>query len=312
MNTSPRVDVILSTYNGADFLSEQIESILIQTYRNWRLVIRDDASDDSTAAILNDYHGRYPQQICLVSGPVENKGVVRSFEALMYECSAEYVFFCDQDDVWERDKIALQMERILELEMRYGKSMPVLVHTDLTVVDEELRPMSDSFWKYQHLDPASMTSLQRLLVQNCVTGCAMLINRALLELALPIPRDAIMHDWWLALVAVSEGIVSHVDRQTIRYRQHAKNDTGAKRWGILAIVSALLHGRQPLKASLLKTKKQAVALQQSGRLKPGNQAIVDRYVALYDSNFLVRRFEIIRMGYLKYGVVRNIGLLLRV
>src|SRR5690606_39057310 len=136
------------------------------------------------------------------------------------------VMFSDADDCWFPDKISLTLDlmRVVEKD-EGGARTPTLVHTDLAVVDRDLRPIADSLWQYQGVNP-DLTSLNRLLIQNCVTGCTVMVNRPLRELASPIPPGVVMHDWWMALVASSFGRIARIARPTLLYRQHGRNDTG--------------------------------------------------------------------------------------
>ena len=147
--------------------------------------------------------------------------------------------FCDQDDVWFPDKIAVTLGKMQELEGRHGGERPLLVHTDMKVADGNLRVVADSLWRYQKSDPVRGEALNRLLVQNCATGCSMMINRALCDLALPIPAEAMMHDWWLVLVAAAFGTIGHCAEPTLLYRQHGANDVGAKKWSLADLVPQL-------------------------------------------------------------------------
>lgn len=306
------VDILLPTYNGAKYLSSQMDSLLQQTYDNWRLIIRDDLSSDDTPSLINEYRAKYPDRIQVLDNLSIKKGVTGSFECLMQASSARYVAFCDQDDVWSPDKLQLQVETMRELEKAHGSSMPILVHTDLTVVDDRLRIISQSFWQYQHLCPDKMCSLPRMLVQNCVTGCTVLANRPLIELALPFPEGVIMHDWWMALIAVSEGVVRDMNTPTVKYRQHDTNDTGARRWNLAYIFRAIVRGRESQLQSLHKTRIQAMALLQTDVLNAVNRRILEKYVSLYETNWFIRRKAMLRMGFFKYGVIRNIAMFLRI
>lgn len=307
-----KVDILLSTYNGEEFLSAQIDSLLCQTYTDWKLIIRDDLSSDGTMSLISEYKSKYPDRIYVLENKSIKKGVVGSFECLLEASAERYVAFCDQDDVWAPDKLLLQVEKMRELEAVHGNSMPILVHTDLSVVDDRLELINESFWEYQHLNPNKMCSLPRLLVQNCVTGCTVLINRPLIVLATPFPDGVIMHDWWMALIAVSEGIVCDIKISTVKYRQHDNNDTGARQWNFEFIMRKIWEGREPLLLSLVKTQAQAKALISIVELSYVNRSIVEKYVSLYSHNWLMRRIEILRSGFFKYGIIRNIAMLLRV
>ena len=309
MGSNCRIDVLLSTHNGARYLADQLKSIFRQDIGDWRLIIRDDSSSDNTLQIVERFRALDPTRITVLGGPGRRLGVAKSYEYLLRNSSSPYVAFCDQDDVWFPEKLRLLRARIQRLEEELGTAMPILVHSDLTVVNEHMETVSNSFWRHQKLDPRKMQSLARLLVQNCVTGCATLINRALADFALTIPEDAIMHDWWLALHAVAEGRIEVLTQRTVKYRQHEANDTGAKEWELDYVLRNMLQGRKRLRSGLLKTRRQAQALLESGHLSGNQYDTVSRYVHLYDLGWLGRRLECFRLGFYKYGFVRNVGLM---
>lgn len=224
----PSIDIVLGTYNGERFLAEQLRSLEEQTVSSWRLVARDDGSADNTRSILAEFRGRHRDRVTLIEDGKSRLGPCRNYGLLMEHSTADYTFFCDQDDVWRPEKI----EVLQALATRGGAGeQPQLLHTDLEVVDIRLQPVAPSFWRYQHLAP-ERCGWPQLLVQNVVTGCAAAINAPLRRAALPVPREAIMHDWWVALVAATSGTIHWSDRSTVRYRQHGANDTGAKRFGL--------------------------------------------------------------------------------
>lgn len=228
------VDVLLATYNGSRYLADQLDSILAQTHQDFRILVSDDGSSDDTLAILQRYRARLGARLVLVPNPSPGKGVVRNFENLMVASldggAARWAVFCDQDDVWLPEKIASSLAEMLRIEGEDGGQVPCLVHSDLTVVDEGLAVLSPSFARYQQMDPATCTPLSLLSV-NQVTGCTMMVNRVLLKMALPLPAEVIMHDWWCGLVSGS-GRRSFLARPLILYRQHGANQVGAKDRGL--------------------------------------------------------------------------------
>jgi rhamnosyltransferase len=217
--------IVLATYNGAAYLVEQIESIQSQTYSAWRLLVRDDGSSDATIAILDDYAASDPR-IERISDNGDHLGAGGSFSrlaAIAFERGATAVCFADQDDVWFADKLARTVERLQAAEARFGRNRPILVHTDLQVIDGDGRLLHRSFMKFQHIHDSGQGALKTLLVQNYVTGCAMAVNRPLLRLGLPVPDAALMHDWWLALCAAACGSIVFVPVPTMSYRRHGAN-----------------------------------------------------------------------------------------
>lgn len=310
MSICSRIDILLSTFNGAEYLSEQLASIVAQDINDWQLIIRDDCSVDNSVSIINEFALNHPERVVIITRPSTRLGVVASFEYLLAKSSSQYIAFCDQDDVWLPDKLRRLKKCMQYLEDCNEAEIPLLVHSDLHVVNKNLEKVADSFWKYQKLNPVRMQTMERLLVQNCVTGCATIVNRKLVECALPIPEDAIMHDWWFALIAVSNGKIKQVDTQTVQYRQHAKNDTGAKRWSVRYVFEGMFRNSGLYKNSILNTRNQAKALLMSGRLDNDHKKIVSQYVELFDCGWFRRRLTVIRMGFYKYGFIRNIALMI--
>lgn len=223
------VDILMSTYNGEEFLREQLESILGQTYTDWHLFVRDDGSSDDTVAILHDYEARYPDRISLCPDDLHNLGAMRSFERLLAMSKGDYIFFADQDDVWKPNKVEKMMSAIRKEEASLSENLPIVVHSDLEVVDAELRPIASSFWKYSFLCVDLIDAhLQYLAIVNSVTGCAMMMNKAARKVALPFSPYAYMHDASVAVsVKAAGGRVIPLFETLIMYRQHGDNTVGA-------------------------------------------------------------------------------------
>ncbi|WP_186758272.1 glycosyltransferase family 2 protein [Loigolactobacillus coryniformis] len=216
-----KIAILLSTYNGAEYLAEQISSIIQQTYANWQLFIRDDGSTDQTTQIIQKYQKMNQHIIFLNESHIENLGVKRSFMELLAVTQADYYMFCDQDDVWLPEKIQLTLNEMLK---NRDKEVPRLVHTDLMVVDQDLQPQRPMFGR------DFQDNFRDVLYSNSVTGCTVMINETLRQLLLKQPFDPkqiVMHDWWFALVAAAFGEIAYLAEPTILYRQHGNNTFGA-------------------------------------------------------------------------------------
>jgi glycosyltransferase involved in cell wall biosynthesis len=230
MFDAAHIVILLATHNGARFIEEQIRSIQTQTVSSWKLLVRDDASQDGTLHLLADL-ARGDERIHCVADNHGRLGTVGNFAELMrisHAEGADYTFFADQDDVWTSTKLAGQLTYLLNIESCYSPKTPILVYSDLEVVDERLNRIHRSFMSYQGLSHESHDPLRVLLTQNFVTGCATVINRALLDLAVPLPPGIIMHDWWLALCAAACGQLAYQPEPMVRYRQHSANEVGAE------------------------------------------------------------------------------------
>lgn len=223
------IDILLSTYNGERFLEKQLNSILTQTYTEWRLLIRDDASSDSTRAILEKYQHLNPQKIILFPNNInKNIGVIKSFENLL-ECSnKEYIMFCDQDDIWLPNKIEVTLNTMKDLEAKHSTQTPIAVHSDLTLIDENENIIHNSFWQFSNIRPDILnTNIKFLAISNSATGCTIMINKALKKRILPFPQKVYMHDMLIALTACKYGILHPINEPLILYRQHNNNTIGA-------------------------------------------------------------------------------------
>jgi len=255
-----KVIVLMATYNGSKFLKEQIESIQYQTHLNWELWIRDDNSSDSTVEIIRNYESS-DSRIRLVEDSDGNLGISKNFLKLLSLAAlseANYFCFSDQDDVWIPNKIEKQLSFMKEKE--YSKRA-VLVHSDLEVVDEMLAMVDLSFMNFLNIHHVENNAISVLLTQNFVTGCTMMMNRELIEVALPMSNQVVIHDWWLALCASAVGEVVYINQAMVKYRQHGSNEVGVRSYVVLlnpfskSWLRALKENRMRLLTSTLQAKE---------------------------------------------------------
>lgn len=215
------VQVLLATYNGEKYLKEQIDSIINQNYSNLSLLIRDDCSHDKTNSIINHYVGQY-ENIFKLSGNSDNLGAKNSFfELLMNAHEADYYALADQDDYWMSDKIDRAIEGLKKLEAMHGLDVPLLYCSAKMIVDENLQ---DIYLETVH-NP--QLTFGNALVENLCTGCTCVMNKKLRDLVIQSrPKNMIMHDWWIYMVAISFGAVIYDEESRIKYRQHGNNVYG--------------------------------------------------------------------------------------
>lgn len=235
-----KITILLATYNGERYLEEQLDSLFAQTYKNFEILVRDDGSSDKTMKIVESFQDIYPSQIKILNDGFGNISSAHSFMRLLEESDGEYFMFCDQDDVWMKDKIKHSVQKMQELEMQYGKTMPLLVFSDLRVVDEKLGMIDTSFWHYQKLDPDISADWKRLLAQNVITGCTVIINKEAKSVSLPFVLYDMMHDHWIGVNVAKYGRVDWLSEQTVLYRQHSTNVAGAHRFGVGYIMHKIL------------------------------------------------------------------------
>lgn len=220
------IAILLATYNGENYLAQQIESIINQTNQDWTLYIRDDGSTDSTLDLISSYIKKY-SNIILLQNSSNNIGAMKSFIWLMENVESDYYMFCDQDDVWLPNKIEVSYLEIKKLEI-VNKGLPLLTFSDLFVVDQSLNIISSSMWDYTRYNRI-MKPNKYLLVGTLATGCTMLFNNKAKLAALKYAATAIMHDSLIALsVLHSGGVVKEIPFSLIYYRQHGNNVLGVK------------------------------------------------------------------------------------
>ena len=232
------VEILLATYNAEMYLREMLDSLYSQDYEDFIITVSDDGSNDSTLNILNEYKERFGKMNILP--PCQNLGAKGNFRRLIENATGDYVMFADHDDKWLPDKISTTLAAMQAAEC--AVDAPILVHTDLYVTDAELNITEKSFVKSQHFN-MKRNKFSDFLAQNTVTGCAMMINNKLLRLAKKMPKDVLMHDWWLALTASAFGKVVFLDTPTILYRQHGDNQVGAIGGNYVADRKATAHSR---------------------------------------------------------------------
>jgi glycosyltransferase involved in cell wall biosynthesis len=225
--SSERIAILLATYNGEKYLDEQMRSLFAQTYRNFVVIARDDHSSDRTPAILARWAEENPDRMIVVSDERGNLGSRNNFSLLMEHCQSPYFAFCGQDDIWMPRKLEVSIKTIQQMESRFGRAVPILVHSDVKIVDDGLQEISQSYFVYKSIDITRDTRLDHLLWNNVVVGCSLMANRVLLELASPVPQDFPFEDWWVALVAASCGAIQTILEPTVLYRQHGNNQVGA-------------------------------------------------------------------------------------
>jgi len=302
-----KVTVLVATYNNEKYIEELLNSLLSQTHKNLDIVIRDDGSSDGTLSVVEKIRNN-DSRIRMLEGGNKSPGAMTNFFTLLINTDGEYTMFCDADDVWKEDKVERTLKKMLEGEQLYSKDTPILVHTDLTVVDENLNLISGSLFRYEKLSP-ERTGLKECLVQNTVTGCTLMINRALKEMVKEVPSHAVMHDWWLALVASAFGKIIVLNDQTVLYRQHQKNQVGAYNSKNLTSNFRRLINKERTKRIYGAMFKQAECFAETFNdlLDEKQHSVIAGYGEMQRLSKIKRIIRIIKGRYYKNTLVRNIG-----
>ena len=306
------ISILLATYNGQKFIAEQLDSLINQTFQDFIIYIKDDDSDDGTRDIIHRYVRLYPQKIRLLNQESPSGSAKANFMRLLSDSTimSDYYMLCDQDDVWFPDKIQKSLDAIRKLEQTHGKETPLLVHTDLKVVNEHLESICVSFVKYQGLKPKKK-KLPHLLIQNNITGCTTLFNASLRNISsLVNVEQIIMHDWWLGLAAAAFGYISFINDQTIFYRQHPKNQIGAKSFLDIKYIIKQVKQKMINQSKYRQTSAQAKAFQNvfHDKLSLVQQEILTNYIKLTEcKSKFIRWHIIIRYRFYMQGAFRIIA-----
>jgi rhamnosyltransferase len=213
-----KLTVLIATYNGELFIKEQLDSILNQSFKDYKIVCRDDISIDNTFSILKDYQNNYPNIIEVYQNK-KRLGVVSNFEKLIENSDTDYIALCDQDDIWHKDKLLISVN---ELNIKNNKT-PLLFHSDLIMVDINLQPLNNSFFKKRGYAFPKKKSIDICLGRSGIMGNTMVFNKRLKDYILPFPKTLIVHDYWIALVNEAIGKRITYNIALINYRLHNKN-----------------------------------------------------------------------------------------
>ena len=288
-----KIHILLSTYNGEQFLAEQIQSIQNQTVQDWKLLIRDDGSRDRTREIIQEFVAQDSRIHWINENESKNLGVIKSFHNLAQFEEADVYFFSDQDDVWLPQKLELSLAEA----RKYPAEMPLMVYMDLTVVNQDLEVLSNSMIRSQ--SGHANTELVQELTENTVTGGVAMVNHALIQLWNQT-EDILMHDWYLALLATAFGKLVYIDQPGELYRQHEHNVLGARTWSkrIKKWLRPSLLFR--MYWDLIKKSQQQAAFLLDMPLSAEKRELVAAYVTILDQP-MHERWQILR----QYGLRKN-------
>ena len=204
------ISVCMATYNGEQYIEEQLDSIISCLNREDELVISDDGSKDGTIQIIEKYKERFPN-IKFLKGP--QLGVIKNFENAITHAKGDIIFLSDQDDIWERNKVEVVRKAFL-----YNPNTKVILHNAL-IVNGKGETTGLTFFDFRK----SARGLLRNLYKNSYIGCCMAFLSPFREAFLPFPDNIEMHDWWIGLVAERESASLLIEDCLIRYRRHDKN-----------------------------------------------------------------------------------------
>ena len=227
-----KISVALAYYDGAEYIEQQLTSILDQLGEEDELILSVDRAFDGSMDLLKAWEEK-EKRIFLTNGPA--KGVAKNFEHAIRLCSGDLIFLSDQDDIWLPDKVEKVKQAF------YDQEVMAVLH-DARIVDENLKELEPSFFKLRHSETGFIKNLWR----NSYVGCCMAFRKELIPQIFPIPEAIYMHDYWIGATAEQIGKVKLIEEPLILYRRHSKNVTEMnhgslffmleKRWNILITV----------------------------------------------------------------------------
>lgn len=304
-------DILLATYNGGAYLGAQLDSLLAQTEGDFTLRVRDDGSSDDTAEVLRAYAPRFGDRFVLLPTDLPTGSAKSNFAKLMEASTADHLLFADHDDVWTPDHVAEIRRLLTEAEAAHGAATPIYAFTDVTPVDGALQPLAESFFAYKGIDPAISQRLSQSIVCPPMLGCASGINRALRDLALPLPAEEVTgHDWWALLLAAAAGHCTWSTARTVAYRLHGGNASGQVASD--ARVYAKMGGKAAkVRRGVMLRRRQADAVRArvADVAGPESLAVLEGFGRAVDRGAVARRLGLIRGGYLYPDLTRTLGML---
>lgn len=301
----------MATFNGGKYLREQIQSVENQSYQNWRMLVSDDGSSDNTRDIVGSEMAN-DARIQWANNDGEHSGSYANFMHLLRKSNADYSMFCDQDDVWLPNKVEVTFEKMRELEEEFPDE-PLMVFTDLEVVDESLNRVSESFDRMADIDP-NRVKITDLLVAGVAPGCTMMLNKKLRDLANEYRNNGgvRVHDWWVSLIAAGMGHIGYVPLATIKYRQHSNNQIGATKVSLAK--SIVTTSFKSSRTSVLGMMMRADACNDAfgSDLSDDDRESLQTFLAIPSSAWPRRVALSIRAGIWKRGLLRKVGQLITI
>jgi rhamnosyltransferase len=306
MVNQPKVTIVMATYNGEKFIKKQLESILTQSYKNFELIICDDKSTDTTQDILHKYAQQYQNIVFFINR--ERIGVVKNFEKLINLADSDYIACSDQDDIWKKDKLEIEMTAMLS--NKEYLNIPSLVHSDLSLIDENDCIEHTSYFKYRNYQLGNKKDLGHILGPCGVMGNTLIINKKLKKLILPFPDTLDVHDYWIAIVCELFGKRITINQKLVKYRIHSGNCSNKKS----IIFKSKLHFSRNIKLPNLETnRKYFLPLLLSNISNQKDKKILKIYLEYleFKKNKFSLYYKLIRYSLVKKGFIFRIKLLVK-
>jgi glycosyltransferase involved in cell wall biosynthesis len=261
----------MCTYNGEQYLIEQLESLINQTYENLEIIIFDDRSSDGTMDILKAFASR-DTRLSVIQNE-KNLGYVKNFEKAIYQCKGKYIALCDQDDVWELNKIERLVNAIND---------SLLIYHDSQLIDVKgnpLKKVSDLMNMYRGNSPLPF------LFYNCISGHSCLFNNQLIPILKATGgfNPKLFHDWWIAFLAAYHGVIAYIDEPLVKYRQHSNSNTD------------ILNVKEKKKNGVKYPDIALQQLEQCATIQGQYQSLIKRILFLYQQTNWYSSFQLMNL-----------------
>lgn len=237
------ISICMATYNGANFIIDQLDSVISQLNKNDEIIIVDDCSNDNTVKIIQEAYGERVN-ICINNN---NIGAIKSFEKAISKASGDIIFLCDQDDIWFNNKVEIVLKNFNSI------NTWIVVH-DAYVLNGDLKKINDSWNIY---NGNNKQGIFKNIIKNSFTGACMAFRKELLKEILPFPKEIEMHDQWIALVCMlNKKNISYINKPLMNYIRHGNNATGIKKRSTLTILKGRLNTIKAIIKYKFKNKNQ--------------------------------------------------------
>lgn len=277
------IDILLATYNGELYIESQILSIISQSFRNWKLLIHDDGSDDATISIIKKWVA-IDERIKLIDDKMKNKNAAENFMYLLNFSTAEYVMFCDQDDIWFDNKVQLMFDRMTQL----SQDVPQVIYSNSYVWEPKKGILGEATLTF----PKDLESF--LFLNSGMQGCVAMFNAVMRELMLKWKGNLAMHDHLLHLIGLTIGNVTYIHLPLMLYRKHAVNVTGPTKTKILSIDTIMKNSKNPVIDRKHYDAVGQFIIQYEYLLNQESRSILDIYLNMPHISFVQKIIHIIR------------------
>lgn len=216
------ISIALASYNGSKYIREQLDSILLQTYQNFELIICDDCSTDNTWQILEEYAAK-DNRVKIFKNET-NLGFKKNFEKAISKCRGEYIALSDQDDIWTEDHLSVLLHGMKD-DVQIVCGRPLFVDEN-----NELLPKKYDYLKMDYAPKNNEGHARHVFLgKSSYQGASMLIKKTFFDIALPIPEGSEYHDNWFAALACFSGGLQYIDKVDMRYRRLYNSVTYSER-----------------------------------------------------------------------------------